>query len=113
MLQGYHPQYKGFRFFRGSCCRLHCFLVFVYIYLYMCVLLFVRWLMVLWVVLLLCVLVVVYGIMGDFGRGIQSFNAGLNEDDQPAGPPARIGQKGASAPEANPSSVESGTKSGN
>ena len=71
-----------------------------------------------WLIVLLAVLILfgrgrVSEIMGDFGKGIKSFKKGLNEDDQPAAPPAQIGQQGASAPEANPSSVESGTKSGN
>ena len=51
-------------------------------------------------------------IMGDFGKGIKSFKKGLNEDETPAAPPAQIGQQSASAPEASPVSVESGTKSG-
>ncbi|MCB5426253.1 twin-arginine translocase TatA/TatE family subunit [Altererythrobacter sp. CC-YST694] len=28
--------------------------------------------------------------MGDFGKGVKSFRKGINEDDTPAAPPARI-----------------------
>jgi len=56
-----------------------------------------HWLIVLLVVLILFGRGRVSEIMGDFGKGIKSFKKGLNEDDQPAAPPAQI-----SAPEANP-----------
>ncbi len=46
-----------------------------------------HWIIVLIVVLLLFGRGRVSEIMGDFGKGIKSFKAGLSEDDKPASPP--------------------------
>lgn len=63
-----------------------------------------------WIVVLLIVLVLfgrgrISEIMGDFGKGIKSFKAGLNEEEnKPAAPPAQIPAPSADAPAATEAS---------
>ena len=64
-----------------------------------------------WIMVLLIVLVLfgrgrISEIMGDFGKGIKSFKSGLNEDDHPAPPPAKItAETAAPAPKASETSA--------